>query len=86
MIDFMTQNDYSDDDVLTTDICIEELERHTKTIKLRKAPGIDKITPEHVVHEGSTLNIYLRKLFNMMIKCLYVPKDCKIALVIHIYK
>ena len=86
MIDFMNQNDFSDDDVLTIDICIEELERHIKTIKLRKAPGIDKITPEHIVHGGNCLNIYLKHLFNMMIKCAYVPNDCKIGVIIPIYK
>ena len=86
MIDFMNQNDYTDDDVLTTDICMDELERHIKTIKLRKAPGIDKVTPEHIVHGGRTLKIYLQQLFNMMIKRAYVPNDCKIGVIIPIYK
>ena len=60
MIDFMNQNDYTDDDILTTGMCIEDVERHIKTIKLRKAPGIDKVTPKHIVHGGHTLNIYLQ--------------------------
>ena len=86
MIDFMNLNDFSDDDILTTNICIEELERHIKSTKLRKAPGLDKVVPEHILHGGNTLHIYLQHLFNMMIKCAYIPKDCKIGVIIPIYK
>ena len=82
----MNLNDYTDDDILhvTTNICIEELERHIKVTKLRKAPGIEKVAPELILHGRNTLYIYLRHLFNMMIKCAYIRKDCKVGVIIPI--
>lgn len=72
--------------ILDTDICVEEIENALKTIKLRKSGGPDGLSPEHIVYGGDCLKIWLKKIFNRIVTLEEVPSCMKEGLVIPIYK
>ena len=65
-----------------------EYKEAKRIFKKAQKKAISEINERYydVVHGGNTLYIYLQRLFNMMIKCAYVPKDCKIGVIIPIHK
>lgn len=83
---FEESDDYSEDDILTNEITMNELKDCFRDMKCRKAPGLDSITTEHIIHGGETLASYLLKLFNIMLECNYIPGACKSGVIIPIHK
>ena len=53
---------------------------------MRKAPGDDLITNEHIIHGGKLLHSCLLKLFNAVVKCGHVPVFWKRGLIVPLYK
>ena len=47
--------------LLDTEICIEEIENVLKLLKLGKSGGPDGLSPEHIVYGGEVLKIWLKK-------------------------
>ncbi|MES9879586.1 MAG: reverse transcriptase family protein, partial [Sedimenticola sp.] len=83
---FYKSNDHSDCPILSCPVGFNELHKALSRLKRRKAPGIDLIVNEHLIHGGSLLLQYLKALFNLMIEHEYIPSDHKIGIVIPIHK
>ena len=44
-------------------------------LKRGKAAGLDSLTAEHLLHCHPSLSCILVKLFNLMLRCAYLPRD-----------
>ena len=51
----------SNEQLLDTEICVEEIEGALKVLKLGKLGGPDGLSPEHM-HSGEVLKIWLNKI------------------------
>lgn len=63
-----------------------DLQKHVKTIKMRKAASFDYIYNEHIKYGGYDLLVALTNLFNMIIAKGKLPQKCKMGLNIPVYK
>jgi hypothetical protein len=57
-----------------------------KDLKRRKAPGIDCIQNEHLIHGGSSLSKCISHLFNSIIHLGKIPTIWKKDIIVHIHK
>ena len=71
---------------LPTTISIEDMTKQLKTLKKRKAPGIDKVQNEHLIYGGRTLLQCLSNLFSAILTYSYVPLAWKTGITVPIYK
>ena len=55
-------------------------------MKLKKSPGLDNVSVEHLVHAGSDLQVHLCLLFNSLLKHCYVPREFAHGLIIPLLK
>ena len=83
-IDDMTTQ--SEQITLPTTISIEDITKQLKTLKKRKAPGIDKVQNEHLNYGGRTLLQCLSNLFSAILTYSYVPLAWKTGITVPIYK
>ena len=60
--------------LLNTEVCIEEIEYALNLLKLGESGGQDGLSPEHVGYEGEGLKIWLRKIFNHILKLEDLPQ------------
>ena len=74
------------DIILGTDIDKYEVNRVINELKMKKAPGFDQITSEHIKYGGERLVTCLTKLFNIINQHEYIPTDFKIGIIIPIPK
>jgi len=44
-------------------------------LKRGKAAGLDSVSAEHLIHCDPILSCILAKLFNLMLRCSYLPVD-----------
>jgi hypothetical protein len=56
------------------------------SLKLRKAPGADSITNEHVIHSGEALIQCLTNAFNAIVKFGKVREDWKRGMIVSLFK
>ena len=70
------------------DVPFEEIEvaRAISKLKLRKAPGPDNISAEHISHAGNCMVRTLTLLYNYILKIEYVPKILRRGIQIPLYK
>jgi hypothetical protein len=54
--------------------------------KVRKAPGPDYITNEHIIHGGKTIVKWMCYIFNMMHTSEYVPFLYRHGIIVPLYK
>ena len=54
---------------------MEDVEKCTDSLKCHKAPYLDNICSEHLIHAGPHLIVHLSLLFNSMIHHCMVPSD-----------
>lgn len=59
--------------ILGGEVTIDEISLIIRDLKLRKAPGIDFIQNEHVIHGGLELKLCILHLFNSLIKLAKFP-------------
>lgn len=59
---------------------------NTGTLKLRKAPGDDSVTNEHIIHGGASLIACILKLFNATVQYNYIPRCWKRGLIVPLHK
>ena len=76
----------NNEQILDTDICVEEIEKTLKNLKLGKSGGLDGLSPEHIVYGGEVLKIWLKKIFNRLLTLEELPDCLKVGLVVPIYK
>ena len=65
----------NNEQILDTEICVEEIEKALKNLKLEKSGGLDGLSPEHIVYGGEVLKIWLKKIFNRLLTLEELP-DC----------
>ena len=65
---------------------MESIENTVVSMKLGKAPGVDGLMLEHIQYAHPVLLVVLKKLFNFMIDCGYVPLAFGQGLIIPIPK
>jgi hypothetical protein len=64
----------------------DELTTIIDSLKLRKAPGHDSITNEHIIHGGKNLALCLLNIFNTVIACGSILREWKQGLIVPLYK
>lgn len=67
-------------------ITTKELNAIISCLKLRKAPGYDSITNEHIVHGGKSLVRCLVNLYNAIVSWGKIPLQWKQGLIVPLYK
>ncbi|KAK3084049.1 hypothetical protein FSP39_007309 [Pinctada imbricata] len=76
----------NDDHFHGGDITIDDVLKALRNLKLRKAPGDDKITNEHLKYGGKTAIDYLLALFRAIIKIGKIPTSWKKGIIVPIQK
>ena len=56
-------------------VSVEDVEKCIDSLKCHKAPYLDNICSEHLIHAGPHLIVHLSLLFNSMIHHCMVPSD-----------
>ncbi|CAC5420891.1 unnamed protein product [Mytilus coruscus] len=64
----------------------DEIYEQIKTLKCGKAPGPDYVCNEHIVYGGNTLLKWICYIFNIILKCEYVPLLYRHGIIIPLYK
>ena len=72
----------NNEQLLNTEICIEEINDALKILKLGKSEGLDSLSPEHVVYRGEMLKIWMKKIFNHIITLEEIPESLKEGLIV----
>ena len=73
------------ENILDTEVEIEEIDGALKTLKLGKSGGIDSLNPEH--YFGSeTLKLWLKKTFNRIFTLEQIPASLNEGLIIPVHK
>ncbi|KAK3105405.1 hypothetical protein FSP39_024486 [Pinctada imbricata] len=68
------------------DITADEILTVIRGLKLRKAPGEDRVTNEHIKYGGDDVSKFLVKLFNTIFAIENVPSAWKRGLIVPLYK
>ena len=71
---------------LSGPVDLGDLYNMVKSLKRRKAPSHDGIVNEHILYGGETLIAYLKTLYDMMYSLSYTPSDCKLGVIIPVFK
>ena len=61
------------ENILDTEVELEEIEGALRTLKLGKSGGIDSLDPEHIYLGWATLSLWLKKNFNRIIVLEQIP-------------
>ena len=76
----------NEDLILDCDVTIEEIQGCIRSMKKGKACGPDRILSEHVIYGGDYLELWLKKIFNEIIRLEGIPPSFKDTIIIPIYK
>ena len=71
------------ENILDSEIDLEEIECALKALKLGKSGGIDSLDPEHIWFGGETLRLWLKKIFNALEQ---IPTTLNEGLIIPVHK
>ena len=74
------------ENILDSEIDLEEIECALKALKLGKSGGIDSLDPEHICFGGETLRLWLKKIFNRIIALEQIPTTLNEGLIIPVHK
>jgi hypothetical protein len=86
-INAITQTPLSEPDpILDNAITVSEVNSVVKNFKMKKAPGPDLITNEHIRYAGNALQRHLCHLFNLIIQTCYLPTSMRKGMIIPLYK
>ena len=75
-----------EDQILDTDIVVEEIEDALKVLKLGRSKGADGLNSEHLLYGGTAVTLWLKKIFNTIISLEEIPSCLKEGVVVPIYK
>ena len=56
----------NEDQILDTDIVVEEIEEALKALKLGRSKGADGLISEHLLYGGTSVILRLKKIFNTL--------------------
>ena len=74
------------DPIVEDGISDANVQNVVNSLKLKKAPGPDLLTNEHLRYGGCCLYGHIAHLFNAMIKLCYIPKSMRLGTILPIYK
>ena len=74
------------ENILDSEIDLEEIECALKALKLGKSGGIDSLDPEHICFGGETLRLWLKKIFNRIIALEQIPTTLNEGLIFPVHK
>ena len=72
--------------ILDTEITVEEIEKALHTLKLGRSDGTDGLKSEHLLYGGYSLKLWLKKIFNAIIAHEFISPCLKEGVVVPIYK
>ena len=75
-----------EDPFFSDSITVAEVIEVINTVKVKKAPGPDLITNEHMKYAGHLLYKHLTHLMNMITSTCYIPEMMRVGTIIPIYK
>ena len=73
-------------DTINVAFTFEEINKHIKSLKNNKSPGIDNILNEFIKHCPNELISVIVKLFNVILDSGIIPSDWTIGLIKPLYK
>ena len=65
---------------------LDEVKCAVNKLHKKKAPGIDGITTEHIIHAGRALLLVLVSLYNCIVKMEYVPENLRRGIQVPLFK
>ena len=71
---------------IDNEFSVELLSNIIFKLKRGKAAGLDSLTAEHLIHCHPSLSCILSKLFNLMLRCGYLPRDFGQSYTVPLYK
>ena len=74
------------DEFVKTDFSFKEVKDAVNSLNMGKAPGLDKVTAEHVRYGGEKIIELLQIIFSMMLKVEYVPKVLREGVQVPLHK
>ena len=77
-----THNDH----ILDTHVVTEEIEFALKALKLGRSKGTDGLKAEHLIYRGTSLMLWLQKIFNSIITLEEIPNFLKKGIIVPVYK
>ena len=66
-----------DDQILDSEILVEEVEVALRLLKLGRSKGADGLSAEHLIYGGTAIVLWLKKIFNRIISLEEVPSCLK---------
>ena len=86
-LSILEANSFTDEDqILDVDFVVEEVETALKALKCGRSKGADGLSSEHLVFGGSTVVLWLMKIFNSITYFEEIPPCLKEGVIIPIYK
>ncbi len=82
----MTIDSYSVDEKLLSELSESEIGNIVSDLAVRKAPGVDGVTNEHLRFGGTKMVKYLTKLLSLIVQYEYIPRCFKIGIIVPIPK
>ena len=76
----------NEDSTLDWDVTVEEIQGMIKKLKKGKSPGPDGMVSEHILFGGGTLILWLKHMFNSIIRCESIPSCFKFGVTTSIHK
>ena len=73
-----------DDQILDTDIIVEEIEATFIALKCGHSKGADGLNSEDLIYGGASLKLWLKKIFNAIVSLEEIPSSFKEGIVIPI--
>ena len=67
-------------------ISVDEVTKVCMSLSPGKAPGLDRITYEHIKYGGRLFYETLTRLYNAILNCVHIPPQFKEGLLVTIYK
>ena len=77
-----THNDH----ILDTHVVTEEIEFALKALKLGRSKGTDGLKAEHLIYGGTSLILWLQKIFNSIVTLEEIPNCLKEGIIVPVYK
>ena len=86
LINLEMRSNANNDQILDTEITVEEIEKALHTLKLGRSDGTDGLKSEHLLYGGYSLKLWLKKIFKAIIAHEFIPPCLKEGVVVPIYK
>ena len=86
LINLEMRSNANNDQILDTEITVEEIEKALHILKLGRSDGTDGLKSEHLLYGGYSLKLWLKTIFNAIIAHESIPPCLKEGVVVPIYK